>query len=131
MILWLAGLQGVPQHLYEAADIDGAGWLKKFRHITLPMLSPYIFFNLIMGTIHALQEFDRVYILTDQGAGKSSAGPVDSLLVPVMYLFDNAFKYFKMGYASALAWVLFVIILLLTLFQWKLAPRWVHYEADK
>jgi len=95
------------------------------------MLSPYIFFNLIMGTIGALQEFDRVYVLSGQGGGGSSVGPVDSLLVPVMVLFNNAFKYFKMGYASALAWVLFVIILALTLVQLKLAPRWVHYEAEK
>jgi len=131
MILWLAGLQGIPLHLYEAADIDGAGWWVKFRHVTVPMLSPYIFFNLIMGTIGALQEFDRIYVLSGQGAGGSSVGPVDSLLVPVMYLFNNAFKYFKMGYASALAWVLFVIILVLTLAQLKLAPRWVHYEAEK
>ncbi len=131
MILWLAGLQGIPQHLYEAAEIDGAGALSKFRNVTLPMLSPYVFFNLIMGTIGALQEFDRVYVLSGQGAGASSVGPVDSLLVPVMYLFNNAFKYFKMGYASALAWVLFLIILGLTLLQLKLAPRWVHYEAEK
>jgi multiple sugar transport system permease protein len=131
MILWLAGLQGIPQHLYEAADLDGAGPWTKFRHVTLPMLSPYIFFNLIMGTIGALQEFDRIYVLSGQGAGGTSVGPVDSLLVPVMYLFNNAFKYFKMGYASALAWVLFVIILALTLAQLKLAPRWVHYEAER
>lgn len=131
MILWLAGLQGIPQHLYEAAELDGANALTKFRNVTIPMLSPYIFFNLIMGVIGALQEFDRIYILGGQGAGSTSAGPVDSMLVPVLYLFNNAFKYFKMGYASALAWVLFVIILALTLVQLKLAPRWVHYEADK
>ncbi len=131
MILWLAGLQGIPQHLYEAAELDGAGVWSKFKNVTLPMLSPYVFFNLIMGTIGALQEFDRVYVLSGQGAGGSSVGPVDSLLVPVMYLFNSAFKYFKMGYASALAWVLFVIILLLTLVQLKIAPRWVHYEAEK
>lgn len=131
MILWLAGLQGIPQHLYEAAELDGAGVWSKFRNVTIPMLSPYVFFNLIMGTIGALQEFDRVYVLSGQGAGASSVGPVDSLLVPVMYLFNSAFKYFKMGYASALAWVLFIIILLLTLVQLKIAPRWVHYEAEK
>ncbi|MCS6831676.1 MAG: sugar ABC transporter permease, partial [bacterium] len=131
MILWLAGLQGVPAHLYEAAELDGASSWAKFRHVTLPMLSPYIFFNLIMGTIHALQEFDRIYILGGVGAGTSSTGPGDSLLVPVMYLFNNAFTYFKMGYASALAWIIFLIILALTLIQLKLAPRWVHYEAEK
>jgi multiple sugar transport system permease protein len=131
MILWLAGLQGIPQHLYEAADIDGAGFWSKFRNVTIPMLSPYIFFNLVMGLIQTIQEFDRIYILGKQGAGGSTVGPVDSLLVPVLHLFNNAFKYFKMGYASALAWVLFLIILGLTLVQLKLAPRWVHYEADR
>jgi multiple sugar transport system permease protein len=130
MILWLAGLQGIPVHLYEAADVDGAGWWAKFRNVTLPMLSPYIFFNLIMGTIGALQEFDRVYVLSG-GDLSRPFGPVDSLLMPVVYLFKNAFQYFKMGYASALAWILFVIILALTLIQLKLAPRWVHYEAEQ
>ncbi len=132
MILWLAGLQGISQALYEAAELDGAGWWSRFRNVTLPMLSPYIFFQLIMGTIAALQEFDRIYILSGQGAAQtSSVGPVDSLLVPVLYLFNNAFRYFKMGYASALAWVLFIIILVLTVAQLKLAPHWVHYEAEK
>jgi len=130
MILWLAGLQGIPTHLYEAADLDGAGWWAKFRNVTIPMLSPYIFFNLIMGTIGALQEFDRVYVLSG-GDISRPFGPVDSLLMPVVYLFKNAFQYFKMGYASALAWILFVIILALTLIQIKLAPRWVYYEAEQ
>jgi multiple sugar transport system permease protein len=128
MILWLAGLQGIPQNLYEAAEIDGARAFDRFRHVTLPMLSPYIFFNLIMGTIGALQEFDRVYVLGD---GNGGAGPLDSMLVPVLYLFNNAFRYFKMGYASAIAWVIFVIILVLTLTQWSLQKHWVHYETDK
>ncbi len=128
MILWLAGLQGVPQSLYEAAEIDGASVWQRFRNVTLPLLSPYIFFNLIMGTIGALQEFDRVYVL---GGGDGGTGPLDSLLVPVLYLFNNAFRYFKMGYASAIAWVIFVIILALTLVQWTLQKYWVHYEVDK
>ena len=123
MILWLAGLQGIPQQMYEAADIDGAGWWARFRHITLPMLTPYIFFNMIMGTIGVLQTFETVYIMT-------SGGPVDATLVPVLYLFNNAFTYFKMGYASALAWILFVLVLALTLIQLKLAPRWVYYESE-
>ena len=130
MILWLAGLQGVPEHLYEAADLDGANWWQKFKNVTLPMLSPYIFFNLVNGTIGALQEFDRVYVLSG-GDPSKPIGPVDSLLMPVMYLFKNAFQYFKMGYASALAWILFIIILVLTLIQFKLAPRWVYYESDQ
>ena len=128
MILWLAGLQGVPQSLYEAAQLDGAGAWAKFRHVTLPMLSPYIFFNLVMGTIHAVQEFDRVYVL---GGGTGGAGPLDSLLTPVLMLFNNAFRYFKMGYASALAWVIFGIILALTFAQWQGQKRWVHYETEK
>jgi ABC-type sugar transport system permease subunit/ABC-type glycerol-3-phosphate transport system substrate-binding protein len=130
MILWLAGLQGIPVHLYEAANLDGAGAWTKFRHVTLPMLSPYIFFNLIMGTIGALQQFDGPYVLTG-GDLSQPAGPVDSLLMPVTYLFKNAFQYFKMGYASALAWIIFVIVLVLTVTQLKLAPRWVYYESDK
>ncbi len=128
MILWLAGLQGVPSSLYEAARIDGASGWKQFRHVTLPMLSPYIFFNLIMGTIGALQEFDRVYVL---GGGSGGAGPLDSMLVPVLYLFNNAFRFFKMGYASAIAWVVFVIILILALIQFWAQKYWVHYESDK
>lgn len=124
MILWLAGLQGVPQHLYEAADIDGANWWSRFWNVTFPMLTPYMFFNLIMGMIGTLQMFDQVYIMT-------GGGPVDATSVPVFYLFNNAFTYFKMGYASAIAWLMFVIILALTVVQLKLAPRWVHYEAEK
>jgi len=129
MILWLAGLQSISPTLYEAASLDGAGWWSQFRHVTLPMLSPYIFFNLIMGTIGALQTFETAYILGGTSGG-SSTGPDDSLLVPVVYLFNNAFQYFKMGYASALAWLLFILILGLTLGQLKLAPRWVHYETE-
>ena len=128
MILWLAGLQGIPPTLYEAAQIDGAKGWAQFRHITLPMLSPYIFFNLIMGTIGALQEFDRVYVL---GGGSGSAGPLDSLLVPVLYLFNNAFRFFKMGYASAIAWIVFLVILALALVQLWAQKHWVHYESDK
>lgn len=126
MIIWLAGLKGIPTSYYEAADIDGANMWQKFRNITIPMLSPYIFFNLIMGTIGVLQTFDNVYVMTS-GAG----GPVDATMVPVLLLFNKAFRYFSMGYASSLAWILFTIILLFTLFQLKMAPRWVHYEAEK
>ncbi|PQV63511.1 multiple sugar transport system permease protein [Abditibacterium utsteinense] len=128
MILWLAGLQGISPSLYEAAQIDGARGWAQFRHITLPMLSPYIFFNLIMGTIGALQEFDRVYVLAGGGGGY---GPLDSLLVPVLYLFNNAFKFFKMGYASAIAWVVFLVILMLAMLQLWAQKYWVHYETDK
>ncbi|MFQ6097537.1 MAG: ABC transporter permease subunit, partial [Armatimonadota bacterium] len=120
MIIWLAGLKGIPRQLYEAAEIDGAGPFRQFLHVTLPMLSPYIFFNLIMGIIGTFQIFNQAYIMT-QG------GPVDSTLFYVYYLFNNGFRYFQMGYASALAWALFLLILALTLVQLRLAPKWVHY----
>lgn len=127
MILWLAGLKGIPNSLYEAADLDGASPMRAFFGVTMPMLSPILFFNLVMGLIGAVQEFDRVYIM----AGDGSNGPNDSLLVPAKYLFTNAFGYFKMGYASALAWAIFALVLLLTLIQFKLAPLWVHDEAKR
>jgi multiple sugar transport system permease protein len=97
--------------------------------VTFPQLSPIIFFNTVMGFIGAMQEFDRIYIM--KPASDGSVGPDDSLLVPVFHLFTNGFTYFKMGYASALAWMIFGIIVLLTFTQFKLAPRWVHYESDK
>ncbi len=122
MIIWLAGLKGIPDHLYEAAEIDGAGRWSQFWHITLPMLSPYIFFNLIMGIIHTFQIFAQAFVMT-QG------GPADATLFYVYHLFNNAFRFFKMGYASAMAWILFLIVLVLTLIQLKLAPKWVHYDT--
>jgi multiple sugar transport system permease protein len=125
MIVFLAGLQSIPEHLYEAAEIDGAGELAKFRHVTLPMMSPVIFFNMIVMVIGAFQIFDQVYIMT-QGKG----GPANATLVYVLYLYRNGFEYFKMGYASALAWILFLIILAITIAQFIGAKRWVYYEHD-
>lgn len=124
MLIWLAGLKGIPSHLYEAAEIDGAGRFRKFWSITLPMLSPYILFNAIIGLIGTFQVFTEAFIMT-------RGGPVDSTLFYVYHLFNNAFRYMKMGYASALAWVLFVIILALTLLQLYFSRRWVHYESDR
>lgn len=124
MVVWLAGLKGIPVHLYEAAELDGAGRFRQFVHITLPMLSPYIFFNLIMGVIGTFQMFAQPYIMT-QG------GPVDSTLLYSYHLFNNAFRYMKMGYASALAWVLFAMVLVLTIVQFRLSRNWVHYEAER
>ncbi|MBI5092000.1 MAG: extracellular solute-binding protein [Candidatus Hydrogenedentes bacterium] len=121
MILWLAGLQGIPQQLYEAAAIDGAGVWRRFRSITLPMLTPYIFFSLVTGIIGVFQIFGQALIIT-------LGGPADSTLFYVYYLFNNAFRYFKMGYASAQAWILFLLVLGLTAIQWKLAKKWVHYD---
>jgi ABC-type sugar transport system permease subunit/ABC-type glycerol-3-phosphate transport system substrate-binding protein len=126
IILWLAGLSGVPQHLYEAADLDGANPWHRFRHVTLPMLTPYILFNLIMGTIAWLQRFTDIYVMTN-GAG----GPVDSTMVPVLYLFNNAFQYFKMGYASAWAWLIFAVVMTLTAVNLYGSKRWVYYEGDR
>ena len=123
MIIWLAGLKGIPQQLYEAADVDGANVLQKFRHVTIPQLTPYIFFNLVMGTIGTFQIFGQAFIMT-QG------GPANSTLFYVYHLFNNAFRYGHMGYAAAMAWFLFVIVFLLTLFQMKLSKRWVYYEAE-
>ncbi len=125
MILWLAGLKGVPTSLYEAAELDGASSAQSFRSVTVPMLSPILFFNIVMGLIGAIQEFDRVYIM----GGENGNGPSDSLLVPAKYLFTNAFGYFKMGYASALAWAIFAVILIVTLVQYRLAGLWVHDEV--
>ncbi|MCX5771225.1 MAG: sugar ABC transporter permease [Candidatus Hydrogenedentes bacterium] len=123
MIIWLAGLKGIPRHLYEAAEIDGAGRLRRFVSITLPMLSPYILFNLVMGIIGTFQIFTQALIMT-QG------GPVDSTLFYVYNLFNYAFRYLRMGYASAMAWVLFAIVLVLTMIQMSLSKRWVYYESD-
>ncbi len=109
------------------AVTDGAGPWRQFTNVTLPMLSPMIFFNTVMGFIGAIQTFDSVYILY----GGSGTGQNDALLLPVIHLFRNGFGYFRMGYASALAWLIFIIILILTFIQFRLAPRWVHYEADR
>ncbi len=129
MLLWLAGLKGVSSTLYEAASIDGANPTQQFWSVTFPQLSPIVFFNTVMGFIGAMQEFDRQYVLA--GTGQGSVGPDDSMLTPVYHLFNNGFTYFRMGAASAIAWVIFAIILVLTFSQFKLAPRWVHYETDK
>lgn len=123
-IIYLAGLQGIPDHLYEAAELDGAGSLHKLRHVTLPMLSPVIFFNLVMGLIGSFQYFTQVYIMTN-------GGPQDSTLFYALYLFNRAFVDLKMGYASAMAWILFAITLVCTFVVFKSSARWVYYEGEK
>ena len=120
MLIFLAGLQNVPSQLYEAASIDGAGAVRRFLNITLPMLSPTIFLNMIVATIGAFQVFAAAYILTN-------GGPARSTLFYAYYLFNRAFVYFNMGYASAMAWLLFLIILLLTVLQLHYSRKWVHY----
>jgi len=121
MLIYLAGLQGIPEELYEAALLDGAGTTQKFWYVTIPLLSPTIFFNLIMSIIGSFQVFSAAFIMT-------AGGPSNATLFYVLYLFQNAFMYFRMGYASAMAWLLFIIILTLTLIQFKIAPKWVHYQ---
>ena len=123
MIIYLAGLQEVPKALYDAADIDGASPWKKTLHVTFPLISPVILFNVIMSIIASLQIFTQPYIMSDTGS------PARSIYFYSMYLFDNAFKYHKMGYASAMAWIMFVIIFLLTLFALRSAEKYVHYEG--
>ncbi|HLI48402.1 MAG TPA: sugar ABC transporter permease [Chthonomonas sp.] len=124
MVIYLAGLQDVPRQLYEAADLDGAGWWAKTLHVTLPMISPVILFNVIMGIIGTLQIFTVPYVISPQGA------PARSIYFYAMYLFDNAFIYHKMGYACAMGWILFVVILILTLIALKFSERHVHYGGN-
>jgi sn-glycerol 3-phosphate transport system permease protein len=120
MVIFLAGLQGIPAELYEAARVDGASPLQVFGKITFPLLSPTTFFLLVISVIGALKAFDVVAVMT-------GGGPLNSSNVYVLYLYQNAFRWFKAGYASALALVLFVLILLITVGQMKLSRRWVHY----
>lgn len=121
MVVFLAGLQGVPQSLYEAAAIDGANRLQRFWHVTLPMISPVVLFNLVVGAIAAFQVFTPAYVLT-QG------GPNNATLFYVLHLYNTAFWWGHVGYGAALAWVLFAIILGFTLVQLRLSNRWVYYE---
>jgi multiple sugar transport system permease protein len=120
MIIYLAGLKDIPTALYEAAFIDGAGAWDRTRHITLPMLTPVIFFNLIMGVIGSFQYFTQAYIMT-------LGGPDDSTHFYALYLLNRAWRYLDMGYASAMAWILFILVMLLTLFIFRSHRRWVHY----
>jgi multiple sugar transport system permease protein len=122
MLIYLAGLQSVPQHLYEAAEIDGASLLQRFWSVTLPMMSPTIFFTLVMGMIGSLQAFTQSYIMT-------RGGPNFATYFYVLNLYEEAFIKFRMGYASAMAWVLFITVLVITLIQFKVAGRWVYYES--
>ncbi len=124
VVVYLAGLQDVPRHLYEAADIDGANFWQKTIHITLPVISPVIYFNLVMSLIGALQVFAVPYILTN-----GLDGPERSLMFITTYLYHNAFEYSKMGYACAIGLVMFALILLLTWTATRLSKRFVHYAA--
>ena len=123
MVIYLAGLQSVPVHLYEAAEIDGANSFGKFWNVTVPMMSPVILYNLIVGFIASIQGFVLVYIMTN-------GGPANATLVYGLYIYRTAFINFMMGYASALAWVLLVVIIIITVIQFGIARYWVYYEGD-
>ena len=124
MIIYLAGLKGIPRALYEAAELDGAGSAQRLWHITIPQITPTIFFNLVMGIIGSFQVFTQAYAMT-------KGGPQKATLFYMYYLFDMAFIRFRMGYASALAWVLFLIILVFTLLVIRSSSRWVYYESER
>ena len=122
MLIFLAGLQGVPQELYDASSIDGAGTWSRFRHITLPMVSPTFFFNLVLGIIGALKVFTTAFVAT-QG------GPAYATWFFALHIYQQAFSFFKMGYGSALAWIFVVVLLVFTYFQFVLSRRWVYYAG--
>jgi multiple sugar transport system permease protein len=122
MLILLAGLQGVPESLYEAAKLDGASSWQRFRFVTLPLLTPSLFFLLITQFISSFQVFGLIYVMT-QG------GPANATNVYIHYLYQNAFAFGRLGYASAMAWILFAIIALITLVQWQLQKRWVFYDC--
>ncbi|MFC4102676.1 carbohydrate ABC transporter permease [Paenibacillus xanthanilyticus] len=123
MVIFLAGLKQIPKDLYESASVDGAGVLRKFYSITLPMLSPVIFFNLVLGIINAFQMFTSAFVIT-------SGGPANSTYMYVLYLYEKAFRQYQMGYASALAWILLLIIGVFTLINFTVSKYWVHYESE-
>lgn len=123
MVIFLAGLKQIPGEYYEAAAVDGASKLRTFVKVTLPLLSPIILFNLVLQTIGSFQMFTQAFIIT-------KGGPVESTYVYALYLFDKAFAHFQMGYASALAWILLVLIALVTVFIFATSRAWVHYETE-
>jgi multiple sugar transport system permease protein len=123
MVIFLAALQDVPQVLYDSAKVDGASWLRQLIHITVPMTTPAILFTLITGLIGASQTFSFSYILTD-------GGPVNSTLFYALYLYRTSFNYLRLGYASAMAWILFVIIVIFTYGVFKSSGRWVFYSNE-
>lgn len=129
MVIFLAGLQNVPQELYEAADMDGAGAVRKFFHITMPMISGTTFLVLILSTISTFQAFEQIYVMTGGSVDATAAGgPNNASLLLMVYLYREGFSFLHMGYASAIAWVLFIMLFAFTLIQVKLQKRWVYYE---
>jgi multiple sugar transport system permease protein len=125
MIIYLAGLQGVPTDLYDASKVDGANLFQRFRYVTFPMMTPVIFYELVLSLIATFQYFTEAYV-----ASGGTGGPVRSTLFYNLYLYQNAFKYFEMGYASSMAWILFIIVLVLTLLVFRSSQYWVYYEGQ-
>ena len=130
MLIFLAGLKGIDKQLYEAAELDGAGTLKRFINVTIPMLTPTIFFNLVMSIIGALQSFDTAYVISTARAG-TLGGPANSTLFYMLYVYNRAFAGFSMGYASALGWILFAVIMVITLLVLRSSSLWVFYEGER
>jgi multiple sugar transport system permease protein len=123
MVIYLAGLQAIPAQLYEAAEVDGANAWQQFRHVTIPLISPTTFFLLIIQMIGAFQLFSEAFVMT-------RGGPAQATLTVAYYIYQNAFEFGRMGKASAIAWVLFVVIFAMTYLQNRLQHRWVHYELE-
>jgi multiple sugar transport system permease protein len=123
MLIFLAGLQGVPQELLEAAEIDGAGAWSKFRNVTLPMISPTLLFTLILGVINALKVFTLAFVATN-------GGPSFATWFYALHIYQQAFAYFRMGYGAALAWIFVIVLLIFTYMQMTLSKRWVYYAGE-
>jgi multiple sugar transport system permease protein len=130
MLFFLAGLQAIPRQLYEAAEIEGASPWQRFRHITLPMISPVIFFSVIIGMIQGFQYFTQAYVVSRAGERTNPVGyPQDSLLFYLSHLYQQGFEGFHMGYAAALSWVMFLVTLACTIVFIRGSRRWVHYQG--
>lgn len=125
MLLYLATLQNVPKQLYESAEMDGANAFQQFKNITIPLITPIIFYDIVTSTIGSFQIFQEAYVMTESG----TAGPANSLLFYNFHMWNKAFVAFDMGYAMAMSMILFIIVLILTFINLKLAPRWVHYSG--
>jgi multiple sugar transport system permease protein len=124
MLIYLGGMQGIPTELYEAAEIDGASWWQSYLHITIPLISPVIFYNAVTAMIGTFQVFIPAYIITQGGPNYAS-------YFYVLNLYKHAFHYYHMGYASALAWILFLIVLLLTILAFRISNYWIYYEIRR
>lgn len=129
VIIYLAGLQDIPKYLIEAATVDGAGWWSRLRNVTMPMLSPIIFFNVLLAIIYAFQNFVSIFYLTSTAGGASIGGPANSTLTWGLLIYENAFINSQLGYASAMSWLMFLFVLAITALMFGLSKRWVHYEG--